>query len=978
MKKINLSRIVIASFVSSLTVPAFAAGYFKPHALMTPSTVSAENGRVFNDQTLDYQYKQSKLTGHVVNTQFAQDGGMAGCGIDTNLLKRVYGEDNYAAKNYIALNVYSRLMGFDANAPFWQDPEGNVKGYETFPSDKSTSFAYPNMQYHRIIPSLYPAYLGLFNNGYTCGRFVKVTPSSQVCQDETKDGISKHCQNEPVTSYANPFYGFVFDSCEDNNGWCRDDSAHIDINQAAIHNNYYLSWEFTKNPNYTSENSNPALKDVWLSWFGNSSKYWSYIALVNLEDGISKLEYNIGSSSNPVWVASHYLAGGNNVGWGDSSNNGQLWQVEPLNSNTDSGPANNPEYQIRIYNSDGYPFKNGAVYDFHLMGSDNQSMGEKIDANFTLFYAGNYTKGNPAPNLKNGPAVTRYDAPTGDGTVTVNFAGQLPNTVTAAAINPILISSEGFSYSASCVQDTCTFSQLPTNTSFTLFADSSKSDSNDVTLQRVHNVHIEKSSLKLDSSTKSLQYTLVPADINLNTTYTGAVTVKLWLTKTNTSGAKTVYAADPTKNFVSQVYFELSNNDKNLSAITQGCWLNSYVDADGKNSSTCYVYFTNNHQTADTFTNQSYSPTASFKVIAPKAIGADTLSGYQLTGNVDALVTVNGYAYNPAKSQTFVPVELKNFLQYNKTSAAERSLMLLVDPNSDSECVSSFSNVNVTVGGKNINFNPNQVGQLVETEISAQSPITASVTSSPDTVCYATLSKPLDDGHISEGSVVPGVDVVESIKLIAAPHGDPAPVAKRGIVLTASGDQQCLNGGNDTLAIESDSKSYAVSAQEAKMDLSDLALGQHTISDNGFTTADGGQCKLAKSVPFTLSDGFTNVSLAYVYKGKPPTPGACTVTQSVTHLDWGTPITQFHLDVSDSSVTSGKEAEITGSLVANGEFNQNIWGNFDITENLRAGENVNFKGNLWNPSFSLDGYINGNLDHPISALSINGTACTIK
>jgi hypothetical protein len=106
--------------------------YFQLHNLMSSAQKNIPSKFFLNDARLNLE-NQEKGTGRVVNTQFSNDGGMACCGIKSDLMHYMYQNSGTVdlSRNYIALNVYSQIMGFDPQAPFWGDPEGAVKGYLT-------------------------------------------------------------------------------------------------------------------------------------------------------------------------------------------------------------------------------------------------------------------------------------------------------------------------------------------------------------------------------------------------------------------------------------------------------------------------------------------------------------------------------------------------------------------------------------------------------------------------------------------------------------------------------------------------------------------------------------------------------------------------------------------------------------------------------------------------------------------------------
>ena len=151
-----------------------------------------------------------------------------------------------------------------------------------------------------------------------------------------------------------------------------------------------------------------------------------------------------------------------------------------------------------------------------------------------------------------------------------------------------------------------------------------------------------------------------------------------------------------------------------------------------------------------------------------------------------------------------------------------------------------------------------------------------------------------------------------------------------------------------------------------------------TLSDQGFMPAAGGQCKLAAPVKVELNKGNTPVKLTYHYSSKPTPSGSCVATQTTQAVKWGsTDITQFHLAVTLSNASSGKQMALDGQLNASSSFNQKAWGSFNITNNTISANKDTFTGSVWQPSFTLDGYLNGK-SQEISSLIINGAQCKLQ
>ncbi|MDX1902178.1 MAG: hypothetical protein SFW66_09300 [Gammaproteobacteria bacterium] len=875
-----LAFILLSTLLITPNAHASSGGYFQLHNLMSAAQKNIPNNLLFNDSTFNLENKE-KGTGNVINTQFANDGGMAGCGVTSTLMHYMYQIANQPngnlidrSPNYIALNVYSQIMGFDPTAPFWGDPEGSVKGYWT-QTGGPLNVGYPNIPYHRVIPSLYPAYLGLFNNGLSCGRWIEANFDTQSCLDRTTPtGISKFCPNVGSLSYTGEkIQGYVFDSCEDNNGWCRDDAPHIDVNVSAFKNpaNYYLQWKFIRNPYYADTQAPAYLKDVWLAWFGQASKYWSYVAILNAENGISTMQYNIGDLNSPTWIHSHVLAGDNNITWVSSSNNGQLWQIEPVNSLTDTAPANNPTYQMRMFDYLGYPSNHGAIYQFSLLFQDG-TLGQDVGG-FSLFYQGGL-RVKPGAQTQN---MTINYPSTGNGKIILSFNTLLPGDVSlditkSNYIRPVLISDEGYAYDptqCTTANNQCTFSGLPTATAYHLFAHAVLDVSNDLTLRKVNDVSIYSNAIKFNGQS-TVSYSLSASELNLSTLYSARIAIPLKFATTSTTSMngnlQALFVPDPTK-----------NNVYHVTAQTQGCFLNTYVNNLGTyygNTTICTVYYTANHLKNFTAT----TPPAFFKVILPSHVGISPVN-YALTTTYYYAAQVTGY--NPPATPTVLTAPIANYIQ---STAVSRSLYVLLDPQSDSNCLQNLdpaTGVSVTLGNTPA-FTITTSDVPIEKQISQSiSNITTQVNLKSGTSlnCQPMLAIVPN----STGALVPGYDVVEVIKLVAFPVAQPPQPTTQGIAATATGGTQCL-GATDTLLFSNSGSTaatvpYLTNALPTNVGVK-VNPGNYTISDKPFNVA-GGTCQLITSPTVTIqANTYTPVTLNYQFTKSPSS--TCTAVAKVT------------------------------------------------------------------------------------------------
>ncbi len=870
-KKLHAIALIIGIPCLIVSKTSFSAGYFQLHNLMSSAQKNIPSNLFLNDATLNLEYLE-KGTGRIVNTQFANNGGMAGCGVTSTLMNYMYQNagNNNLASNYIALNVYSQIMGFDPQAPFWGDPEGQVKGYLT----QGANIAYPYTPYHRVIPSLYPAYLGLYNNGLNCGRWVEADFDQQSCNDmTTATGISKFCPSVGNLTYtAQKMQAYVFDSCEDNNGWCRDDAAHIDVDSGVINANNYLQWTFIKNPYYSNPAAPASLKDVWLAWFGQASQYWSYVAILNAENGISNVQYNIGDPTNPTWISSHVLAGDNNVTWSSTSNNGQLWQIEPVNALTDTAPSSNPLYQMRMFDYLGYPMKQGTIYQFNLNFSDG-TLGNNAVQGYSLFYQGGAVVKSGVP-----ANVSLLPVPSGNGTVTVNFNQLLPSAVSLDStqtnyLRPVLISTDGYAWDATqCANNQCVFSNLPTTSTFYLFAHSINDVSNDLTLRKVNDVTVHSANINFTNNTNSTNYSLANSDINLSTLYSARVQIPLQFAASSNASVngnlQALFVPDNTK-----------NNLNNVTAQTQGCFLNTYLNtlsvkskkstlhAKKKlqtlygNNSTCTVYYTVNNQTS--FSNTTV-PSAYFNVILPTNVGVPPVN-YSLPTPYSNPVAVTGY--NPSNTSLPTP-QIMPVANYNVGAGTSRSIYLLIDPQSDTACLQNLTNVGVSLGNSTATLT--SAGVPTEIQISqATNTLSAQVNLNSN----ANLSCQAMPAIVpSSNPLQPGIDVVEVLKLVTVPVPLPPKPATQGIAATSSGDAVCL-GGSDTLLFSSNgsigtSVAYTPSATPTNVGVN-ATLGTYTITDKPFNVT-GGSCQLSNSPVVTLqSNTYVPVNLQYQFSSNP-------------------------------------------------------------------------------------------------------------
>jgi len=237
-----------------------------------------------------------------------------GCGVPQDLLE---------TQNFVALNVF--------------DTPGN---YQMYPRPLTGS----NLQY-----------LGEFNNGLNCGRWIKVTMGPN-CQG-TNDGAP----NQPFCRGANAkwiddqysgavLYMLVADACGDANAWCRDSPYHLDMvtsslnlfekngttvktmNPAAF-NNREIEWEYAEAPDYDG--------DIAIHFIKGAEQYWPAIMINHLPNGIHGVEQKIGNN------------------WVKAEMNSDMGQSYILQSTTFP-------LRIRIMDANDKLLHNGREYSFSL------------------------------------------------------------------------------------------------------------------------------------------------------------------------------------------------------------------------------------------------------------------------------------------------------------------------------------------------------------------------------------------------------------------------------------------------------------------------------------------------------------------------------------------------------------------------------------------------------------------------------------
>lgn len=201
-------------------------------------------------------------------------------------------------------------------------------------------------------------YIGEFNNGKNCGRWVRVT-IQEFCKG-TNDGAQSQAFCRGGTGWVKDGLEgatqdmLVADSCGDSNAWCRDSRYHLDFSLASMNlfalngatvnllpdhdNNRKISWHYIDAPNYTG--------DINIYFMAGAELWWPAISINHLPKGIHGVEQLI----NGTWTA--------------------------MPMNTDMGQAyilqgGSAHFQIRVRDVNDELINGGRVYTFDLPAACN-------------------------------------------------------------------------------------------------------------------------------------------------------------------------------------------------------------------------------------------------------------------------------------------------------------------------------------------------------------------------------------------------------------------------------------------------------------------------------------------------------------------------------------------------------------------------------------------------------------------------------
>jgi hypothetical protein len=213
--------------------------------------------------------------------------------------------------------------------------------------------------HERPISEEYADILGFFNNGFNCGRWVRVV-IGDYCNG-TNDGA----MNQPFCRDGSGWtsdeyngaelYMIVADSCYDGNAWCRDDPNHLDLAFDSLnlfvkdgqpvgdmypdhYNNRKIQWQFIEAPDYEG--------DIRVGFILSAQIYWPTIAITHLRNGIHGVDYFDGT------------------GWVKAEMNGDLGQSYIIGPTTSSEWEPGSDYRIRIYDVNDQLINNGRIYNF--------------------------------------------------------------------------------------------------------------------------------------------------------------------------------------------------------------------------------------------------------------------------------------------------------------------------------------------------------------------------------------------------------------------------------------------------------------------------------------------------------------------------------------------------------------------------------------------------------------------------------------
>jgi len=194
---------------------------------------------------------------------------------------------------------------------------------------------------------------GIFANGLNCGRWVRVT-LTKSCAGFNNNGTRAENICPEANLVPHPMAGasldmIVADSCQDGNGWCRDDKFHLDLHRSSLAqftkdnktidistpwSNPQITWQFIKAPNYVG--------DIKIGLGANWQKDYLPVILTHLENGLHGVEVEV----NGKWDIAKM-----------TSDNGQSYILPN---------AAKPPFKIRVKGADDLLINGGRIYQFTL------------------------------------------------------------------------------------------------------------------------------------------------------------------------------------------------------------------------------------------------------------------------------------------------------------------------------------------------------------------------------------------------------------------------------------------------------------------------------------------------------------------------------------------------------------------------------------------------------------------------------------
>lgn len=297
------SSAVKSSVVSSVASSVVSSSTSSVASSVKSSIATTSSATTSSASTADKQGVATHFLG------FGEPYG--GCGIPQSKLE---------TQNFVALNVFNS----PGNYTYWPRPLSGA-----------------NL-----------GYLGEFDNGKNCGRWVHVTIQ------EDCNGLNDGAQNQPFCRGGTGWFDdgkkgaeldmLVADSCGDDNAWCRDSRYHLDLATGAVtsrfmlagqpvnllpdnFNNRKISWHYIEAPNYQG--------DINIYFMQGAEAYWPAIAINNLKNGIHGVEQLV----NGQWVRAAM-----------NSDMGQAYILQ-------GGVS---RFQIRVYDVNDQLINGGRVYTF--------------------------------------------------------------------------------------------------------------------------------------------------------------------------------------------------------------------------------------------------------------------------------------------------------------------------------------------------------------------------------------------------------------------------------------------------------------------------------------------------------------------------------------------------------------------------------------------------------------------------------------